>query len=161
MAHPGGRPTKYTPEVIQKIDEYLETVGKGQMKLPTRFGFAEYIGVNEDTLVEWEHAVIPPTEEQMRDSKFDIREHYRTHLKYPEYSAAIKRIDSFQKEQLMDDGLYGGKEVNASMAIFLLKANHGLVETEKRIIAGDKEEPLIIVQDANTSITVADEGLER
>ena len=26
----------------------------------------------------------------------------------------------------MNDGMYGGKEVNAAMAIFLLKANHGL-----------------------------------
>lgn len=28
----------------------------------------------------------------------------------------------------MDDGMYGGKEVNAGMAIFLLKANHGMKE---------------------------------
>ena len=33
---------------------------------------------------------------------------------------------SKQKQQLIDDGLYGGKKVNAAMAIFLLKANHGM-----------------------------------
>ncbi len=106
------RPTKYDPSLINKIPEYFNNVGREQTMLPTRYGFAKFIGVNDDTLVEWEK-------------------------KYPAFSAAIKEIDDLQKEQLMNDGLYGGKEVNSTMAIFLLKANHGMIETEKKIIEGD------------------------
>jgi hypothetical protein len=39
---------------------------------------------------------------------------------------SIKKLADLQKNQLMNDGMYGGKEVNAGMAIFLLKAVHGL-----------------------------------
>ena len=31
--------------------------------------------------------------------------------------------------KLINDGLYGGKEVNSIMAIFLLKANHGMIDS--------------------------------
>ena len=46
--------------------------------------------------------------------------------KHHEFTESIKKILIKQKKQLMDDGMYGGKEVNSAMAIFLLKANHGL-----------------------------------
>lgn len=118
MKHAGGRPTKYDPAFINQIDEYIATTGKEQMTLPKREGFARYIGINIDTLVEW----------------------CKIH---PEFSVAIKKIDELQKENLMDDGLYGGKEVNSTMAIFLLKVNHGMVETEKKILANDVDHPLI------------------
>lgn len=99
-----GQPTKYKPEYIEAIGEYLLTVGRENMELPTREGFAHRIGVNGDTLVEWEKH-------------------------WPDFSAAIKAgIDENQKKQLMNDGLYGGKEVNSTMAIFLLKVNHDMIE---------------------------------
>ena len=30
----------------------------------------------------------------------------------------------------MSDGMYGGREINQAMAIFLLKCNHGMKESE-------------------------------
>lgn len=97
---PEGRPTKYIPEVIYpKVEEYLSSCGKEQTELPTVEGLALYLGVNADTLFEWDK-------------------------KYPEFSESIKKILMKQKTQLMNDGMYGGKEVNAGMAIFLLKCNH-------------------------------------
>lgn len=99
--HPGGRPTKYDIQVIGKIEEYLNTTGREQTSLPSIEGLAEYLGFNKTTLYEWAE-------------------------KYPEFSNALKRVEERQKLQLMNDGMYGGKEVNASMAIFLLKALHGL-----------------------------------
>jgi hypothetical protein len=97
-----GRPTKYIPETIYpKIEEYISSCGKEQTELPTVEGLALYLGVNADTLFEW--------------SK-----------QYPEFSESIKKILMKQKTQLMNDGMYGGKEVNAGMAIFLLKCNHGM-----------------------------------
>lgn len=97
-----GRPTKYIPETIYpKMQEYIESCGKENMELPTVEGLALALNVNEDTIVEW--------------SK-----------KYSEFSASLKKLMFKQKTQLMNDGMYGGKEINSAMAIFLLKANHGM-----------------------------------
>lgn len=100
--HAGGRPTKYIPETIfPKIEEYMASCGREQTALPTVEGLADYLGVISETLRDWSEL-------------------------YPEFSVTLKKIAERQKEQLMNDGMYGGKEVNAAMAIFLLKANHGL-----------------------------------
>jgi len=106
IKHSEGRPTKYIPEVIYpKIEEYITSCGREQTSLPSIEGLALHLNVNPDTLYEWAN-------------------------KYPEFSDAIKKILTKQKKQLMDDGMYGGKEVNPAMAIFLLKVNHGLKENE-------------------------------
>jgi len=95
-----GRPTKYIPAVIfPKIEEYLSMCGREQTSLPTVAGLALHLGVNRDTIFTWAK-------------------------KYPELSDYLKRLADKQRQQLIDDGMYGGKEVNASMAIFLLKAIH-------------------------------------
>lgn len=100
--HALGRPTKYIPEQIYPIiDQYLEQCGREQTQLPTVEGLALKIGVNKTTVFEWAK-------------------------KYPEFSNYLEKVANLQKEQLINDGMYGGKEVNASMAIFLLKAIHGL-----------------------------------
>lgn len=102
--HAGGRPTKYIPETIfPLIEEYISSCSKEQMELPTIEGLALKIGVIPETILEWGK-------------------------KYPEFSDAIKKILAQQKLQLMNDGMYGGKEINPAMAIFLLKVNHGMRE---------------------------------
>lgn len=104
-----GRPTKYIPEVIYpKIEEYLSMCGKENMELPTVEGLSIHLGVNPDTIFEWNKV-------------------------HPEFSDYLKKIAALQKNQLMNDGMYGGKEVNSSMAIFLLKAVHGLKDNEGQV----------------------------
>ena len=70
--------------------------------------------------------------------------------KYPEFSRAIKKIEDAQENQLIDDGMYGGKEVNAAMAIFLLKANHGKIETSRTELTGKDGNTLNITINAGT-----------
>lgn len=127
MAHPGGRPTKYDPSFPSKVDEYLETTGKNQMHLPKIQSLALYLGVNEDTLVEWGK-------------------------KYPEFSASLRRLMERQAEQLIDDGIYGGKEVNATIVKLLLMNNHGMREKSDSDITtqGDKITQVVIVEDKPT-----------
>ena len=107
-----GRPTKYDPAMNDLVDAFLEQHTREQTSLPTLEGWADHLGVNADTVHEWKK-------------------------KYPKFSESIKKILGTQRSQLMIDGMYGGKEVNSTMAIFLLKANHGFMETDKRILAGD------------------------
>lgn len=98
----GGRPTKYIPKIIlSKTQEYFSIATKENTSLPSVEGLALHLDVHVDTLYEW--------------SK-----------KYSEFSETLKKILMKQKVQLMEDGMYGGKEVNATMAIFLLKVNHGM-----------------------------------
>jgi hypothetical protein len=97
----GGRPTKYRPWMIKKAKEYIESCSREQTELPTIDGLALVLGVDDQRISDY--------------SK-----------KYPKFCATIKNLKHKQKNQLINDGMYGGKQVNAAMAIFLLKANHGL-----------------------------------
>ena len=115
---PAGRPTKYNPSFIQEVDKYLATKNKENTSLPTMQGFALWLGVDGDTLVEW--------------SK-----------KYKEFSAALKKLMLKQAEQLIDDGIYGGKEVNATIVKLLLQNNHGMKERQD-VTTDDKEFPVPI-----------------
>lgn len=101
--HAGGRPSKYDPQFINEVDRYLRTTGKEQMHLPKVESFAIWIGVHKDTLYEW-------------------AKHY------PEFSDALGKIMERQAEQLIDDGIYGGKEVNSTIVKLLLQNNHGMKE---------------------------------
>jgi hypothetical protein len=121
-----GRPTKYDPSFIDIAREYINSCGREATELPTIQGLALKLGVDDERIGEYAK-------------------------KYPEFHATIKELVGAQMNQLMNDGLYGGKDVNASMAIFLLKANHGLIETEKKILASDEKSPLkiLITEDVN------------
>lgn len=115
VKHAGGRPTKYIPDIVFPIiDEYLESCGRENTELPTVEGLAEKLGIVKDTIYQWSE-------------------------KYPEFSDYLKKVADKQRNQLINDGMYGGKEVNASMAIFLLKAIHGMK---------DGSQPSVNIQEA-------------
>ena len=52
MAHPGGRPTDYTPELIAKAREYVSSLPEDE-KVPSIEGLALYIGITRKTIYEW------------------------------------------------------------------------------------------------------------
>lgn len=103
MSQAGGRPTKYNPQFIEEVDKYLKTTGKSFRHLPKIESFAIWLGINKDTLYEWAK-------------------------KYPKFSDALERIMRKQAEQLIDDGIYGGKDINATIIKLLLQNNHGMKE---------------------------------
>ena len=114
-----GRPTEYQDNYVQKAEEYIASCGREQMTLPTREGLADALDCDDETLIEWSKS-------------------------HPKFSATLKKLDGKQKRQLIDDGMYGGKEVNSTMAIFLLKVNHGMIETEKKMLVGGDGQELRI-----------------
>lgn len=89
---------------VAKIRSYMDLYTDKKGGLPTVEGACVLLKINPDTLVEW--------------CKL-----------YPEVDDIILELRSFQKDRLMNHGMYGGKRVNAAMAIFLLKANHNMKET--------------------------------
>lgn len=103
MVHAGGRPTKYDPSFVQEVYKYLEMTGRDQTSLPKIESLALHLNVNKSTLYEWAKI-------------------------YPEFSNAMETVMLKQGEQLIDDGIYGGKEVNATIIKLLLQNNHGMKE---------------------------------
>lgn len=110
-----GRPTEYDPILCEKVDDYLKTTGREQTSLATIEGFAVYLDTTKQTLYEWAKA-------------------------HKEFGDALSKILTIQGKQLIDDGIYGGKEINASIVKLLLMANHGMRERTD-MTSNDKQLP--------------------
>jgi hypothetical protein len=135
-----GRPTLYDPAFIQKVDEYLllnqdiwtefhKTRGEKsdtyervvQVRLPSREGFASFIGVSVDALADWE-------------------------TQYDEFSGALRKIDEEQLSRLTNEGLSGN--YNPVIAKLLLSANHGKAEKTESKVAFSSADKIIDAIDA-------------
>lgn len=120
--HPGGRPSKYNEAMLQKAKDYYDLCrGKtdGKKRMPFIEELAMECDVDDKTINTW------------------TNEPDNT-----EFRATIEKLKNLQKLRTVQQG-YGAK--NPTFAIFMLKANHGMVETEKRILAGERDsEPMNI-----------------
>ena len=126
-----GRPTDYEPKFCRKVDVYI---GENQdiwtefhktrgiksdsydrvveVKLPSRDGFAKYLGVVRQTLDNWS------------------KEH-------EEFLDALERIDTEQKLRLQNEGLSGN--YNPTISKLLLSANHGVIEKSETDVTSKGE----------------------
>lgn len=119
-----GRPTKYTPEVITEINEYLKFAIPENQEIPTIEGIALRLGINRDTLYEW----------AKKENK----------KKYPGFSDTLDKLRMMQKEALIKTGIFGGKEINQTIVALLLKVNHDMIETSRQEITGAEGKELKI-----------------
>lgn len=94
-----GRPTKYTPELIAKVKEYLTTWEEQGDEIPSHAGLALHINIRRSTLYKW----------QKDEDKV-------------EFSDTLDQIMLIQQKVLLNKGLNG--EHNASI-VKLMLANHG------------------------------------
>lgn len=93
-----GRPTKYSASLPDRVKKYTnKTLKDGDF--PTIEGLALELGVSTRTLYGWE-------------------------TEYPEFLQTMDSLRDAQRDMLQVGGLTG--KYNARMAIFLLKASHGL-----------------------------------
>jgi len=99
--HPGGRPTKYTPDVIDKLNKYLQEAVPENMAIPTVEGIALKLGISKNTLYQWAK-------------------------KNKEFQDALGKLKMMQKEALIKTGIFGGKEINQAIVGLLLKVNHNM-----------------------------------
>lgn len=126
--HAGGRPTKYSEDMLVKAKKYFDRCyGKidGRLRMPFIEELALELEVDEDTILAWKN-------KKNEDGT----------LTYPEFSATYSRIFLLQKLRLMQSGLSGK---SPSFTMFLLSANHGLFSAEKRVLSAENTEPIQIV----------------
>ena len=120
-----GRPTKYTPQVIEEINKYLEEAIPQNMKIPTIEGIALRLGITRDTLYEWAKV-------------------------HKEFSDTLEIMRQKQKEALIETGIFGGKEINATIIALLLKVNHDMIEKTAVDVTSQGKElktQIVIVED--------------
>lgn len=110
-----GRPSKYDPSLVEEVDKYLDSLNDDE--LPMMASLALYLNVSKDTLVEWGK-------------------------QYSQFSVALKKLMHFQERKLVNDGIYGGKEVNATIVKLLLQNNHGMKERAD-VTSGDRPIPIM------------------
>lgn len=113
-------------EYFQRCYQGIEITEDGKKKkrvgVPYIEELAFRLSVHRETVMEW------------------AKDNQEGH-EHKEFSDTIKRIQDLQRLRLQERvmGRY-----NPTGAIFLLKTNHKFIETEKQILAGDKDEPLQI-----------------
>lgn len=112
----GGRPTLYTPEMLDKAQEYISLCNdydedpdivaprNGRphrvVKVPTAGGLARYLGVSRDTIYEWTKV-------------------------HPAFSDIMDTLGAEQEDRLINNGLSG--DYNPTIAKVLL-TKHGYRE---------------------------------
>jgi len=87
-----GRPTQYTPELVEKALTYLEICKdteedkengiKASVKMPSKGGLAVYLGVSRETLYAWAK-------------------------EKPEFSDIMEQMGAIQEDRLLNKGLSG------------------------------------------------------
>ena len=112
--HPGGRPTKYGPDIPERLEGYMSNCPD---TLPSKCGFAVFVGVCENTLTNWG------------------REH-------PEFLRALRRLHTRQHAELINRGLNG--TYNASLAKLILCSNHGHRERSDQTSGNERIAPQIV-----------------
>lgn len=113
-----GRPTKFTPELIERAREYLNTY---ETLIPTMEGLSLYLGVNRDTLYDWDN-------KKLDDGFSDI----------------LSRLKAEQGSKLID-GALGGK-YNATIAKLILSGRHNYIEKREQDITtgGESISPVLV-----------------
>ena len=114
---PAGRPTKCTPALLKKAENYLEKYETGEEEGDQSIvGMARVLKVNKSTLPRW----------------VEDKEH--------EFCDTLERCNNLQEEILINKGLIG--DFNSSMAQRML-INHGYHDKQVSEITGAGGQPLI------------------
>jgi len=101
----GGRPTKYTPELLKKAHEYVNNWEISGRKIPSIVSLALHCGIAKSMVYEW--------------IKDDDKQ---------EFSDIVARVEAKQEEILIDNGL--DRTFDASLSKMML-SKHGYSDKQE------------------------------
>lgn len=140
--HAGGRPTKLTPELIERAKTYLTTcvdkpvwtekggVAYVDVNLPTKVGLALYLGIDKTTVDDWCQLLDKPGFGEQ------IEEFTSVGPLIQEFSCIVKEVMAEQEKRLISNGLGGlYKEKTTGM----LLSKHGYAEKTETDITSKGE----------------------
>jgi len=111
-----GRPSKYTPTIQAKADNYAKDYASHGHAVPSAVGLSLALDISKSTLYLWAE-------------------------KYPSFSDTLEKCMAVQEMALVSNGLTG--DFNSTITKLMLH-NHGY--SDKLAIGGDAENPLAIQQ---------------
>ena len=105
--------------MLKETEKYLEEAVPENMDLPMVEGLAIRLNVSKQALYRWAK-------------------------KHKDFRNALRRLKMLQKLHLAKIGIYGGKEINATIVALMLRVNHKMVETTKQDITSKGEKVLVM-----------------
>lgn len=117
LGNSGGRPSLYTPDLITKCYEYVETWKDSGDMIPSHEGLMLFIGISKTCTYDW--------------AKEEGKE---------EFSSILDKIMLMQKQELINKGL--SNDFNSNITKLVL-GKHGL--SEKRELSGDPGKPVMVI----------------
>lgn len=137
-----GRPTSYTPEMVDKVTEYLESckdtsevlgdnrpIVVNHVNLPSIEGLALFLNINKDTIYEWEKI-------------------------HEDFSDVITRVRNSQAQRLINCGLSGTYNQNITK---VLLTKHGYIDRQD-VTTNNKDLPSPIL--SGISRTNINDGID-
>ena len=115
-----GRPSKYRPEFVAKVEEYLDECVDEETE------FHKTRGDKSDSYERILHVRLPMIEDFARYLQVDVTTLYEWEKHHSEFSQALEHIKEEQKRRLLNEGLSGN--YNPLIAKLVLSANHDMKE---------------------------------
>ena len=106
---PGGRPTKFSDEVLEKAEDYLKNYRELGDMIPSVVGLADELCVSVKTLYNWSE-------------------------KHPQFLHMLERINSRQHRVLLSGGLSG--EMNSNITKLVLAKHDYSDKTQTDVTSG-------------------------
>ena len=100
---PAGRPTKYTPEIVQEAWDYIENYADHKHMIPSVIGMSKVINIASSTLYDWSN----------QDNN--------------EFSEILREVNDSQQFALLNGGLSG--EFNSNITKLAL-GKHGFSDRQ-------------------------------
>lgn len=108
--HPGGRPTNYSPVIVNKALDYLNNYGDYGKNIPSIARLAQVLDTTQKTLYEWAH-----------------------HEDKPEFSKILCQIKQAQEIELLENGLSGDYNSNITKLVLGKHGYHDRQEVSAHI----------------------------
>ena len=111
MPNPVGRPTQYTPELLEKARKYVGGAwNHGEDVIPSHIGLAKYLGISRITLYDW-----------------------ATHEDKREFSNILDECMAEQQKELINKGLSSTFNSNITK---LVLSKHGYADKSSTEVSG-------------------------